>query len=96
MNGKLKVPAGTPAATSPVPARDRRRRRIVREISLGLAVYAMAGWIYVAISALVAPQTLALPLTHLMPHLREDTSGVIAFFISLLAFISYRLTREDG
>jgi hypothetical protein len=96
LNGKLKAPAGAPAPAGPEPVRDGGRRRIVREISLALAVYGMAGWIYVAICALAAPQTLALPLTHLLPHLREDTSGVLAFLISLLGFISYRLTREDG
>ena len=54
----------------------------------------MAGWIYVRVCALVAPQTLALPLTHLLP-LREDTSGVLSFIISFLGFITYRMTRAD-
>jgi hypothetical protein len=67
--------------------------KIVREVSLALAIYGMLGWIYVGICALVAPYTLALPLTHLLPHLREDTSGVLSFIISFLAFVTYRLTR---
>jgi hypothetical protein len=54
----------------------------------------MLGWIYVGICALVAPQTLALPLTHLLPHLREDTSGVLSFIVSFAGFVSYRLTRH--
>jgi hypothetical protein len=67
--------------------------KIVNEISLALAAYGAAGWIYVSICALVAPQTLALPLTHLLPPLREDTSGVLSFIVSFLGFISYRMTR---
>jgi hypothetical protein len=84
-----------PDHSNPVggPARG-RGVRIVREISLALAVYGMAGWIYVSVCALVAPQTLALPLTHLLPSLREDTSGVLSFIVSFLGFISYRVTRE--
>ena len=69
--------------------------KVVREVSLALAVYGMAGWIYVSICALTAPQTLALPLTHVLPGLREDTSGVISFIVSFLGFITYRMTRAD-
>lgn len=65
--------------------------KVVREISLALAIYGMAGWVYVGLCALVAPATLALPLTHLMPWLREDTSGVLSFIVSFLGFISYRI-----
>jgi hypothetical protein len=68
--------------------------KVVREISLALAIYGMAGWIYVGLCALVAPATLALPLTHLMPWLREDTSGVLSFIVSFLGFISYRISRR--
>jgi hypothetical protein len=99
LNGELRVSPHTSAPTDPCPADGPAHGgwgiKVVREISLALAIYCMAGWIYVAISAVVAPQTLALPLTHLLPHLREDTSGVLSFFISFLAFISYRLTRGD-
>ena len=70
-----------------------RRRKIVAEVSLALAIYGMLGWVYVGICALVAPQTLALPLTHLLPHLREDTSGVLSFIVSFAGFVTYRLTR---
>jgi hypothetical protein len=99
VNGKLKVPPGTSAPTGTGslngPARSSRGVKVVREVSLALAVYGMAGWIYVGICALVAPQTLALPLTHLLPGLREDTSGVLSFIVSFLGFICYRLTRAD-
>lgn len=99
MNGKLKLSPGSsaPAGPSPAsgPARAGRGVKVVREVSLALALYGMAGWIYVGICALAAPQTLALPLTHLLPGLREDTSGVLSFILSFLAFITYRMTRED-
>jgi hypothetical protein len=76
------------------PAQHGGRARVLTELSLAVAVYGMAGWIYVAICALVAPATLALPLTHLLPSLREDTSGVLSFILSFLGFISFRLTRH--
>lgn len=98
MNGKLKVSPGPSASAGPSPAggpaRGGRGIKVVREVSLALAIYGMAGWIYVGVCALVAPQTLALPLTHLLP-LREDTSGVLSFIISFLGFITYRMTRAD-
>jgi hypothetical protein len=64
-------------------------------LSLSLAVYGMVGWIYVAICGLVAPDTLHLPLTHLLPHLREDTSGVISFIVSFIGFLVYRIVRDN-
>jgi hypothetical protein len=79
-----------------VPAARSRGLKLLREVSLAVAVYGMLGWIYVAICALTAPYTLALPLTHLVPWLREDTSGVISFVLSFAAFVLYRMARSDG
>lgn len=79
-----------------VPAARSRGLKLLREASLAVAVYGMLGWIYVAICALTAPYTLALPLTHLVPWLREDTSGVISFVLSFAAFVLYRMARSDG
>ena len=64
-------------------------------LSLSLAVYGMVGWIYVAICGLVAPDTLHWPLTHLLPHLREDTSGVISFIVSFIGFLVYWIVRDN-
>jgi hypothetical protein len=64
-------------------------------LSLSLAVYGMIGWVYVATCALVAPDTLHLPLTHLLPHLREDTSGVISFIVSFIGFVIYRVVQDN-
>ena len=91
--GPAPGPASTGAAARS--ARGGRGVRAVREISLALAVYGMAAWIYVGLCALVAPATLALPLTHLIPSLREDTAGVLSFIVSFLGFIGYRITRRD-
>lgn len=104
MDGKLRTSPRTLAsvgAVAPGPgvaassARGGRRVRVVREISLALAIYGMAGWVYVGLCALVAPATLELPLTHLMPSLREDTAGVLSFIVSFLGFVSYRIARRD-
>jgi hypothetical protein len=57
---------------------------------LGAAVYGMALWLYVAVCALVAPYSLKLPLTHLLPFLREDTAGALGFAFSFCGFVLYR------
>ncbi len=82
---------------SETPARSRNRSRGVRiltALSFALAIYGMVGWIYVAICGLVASNTLYLPLTHLFPHLREDTAGAISFIVSFIAFVVYRYIRN--
>jgi hypothetical protein len=101
LNGKPRaslhgvVPVIASAGTATRPARGGRGVKVIREVSLALAVYGMAGWVYVGLCALAAPQTLALPLTHLVPSLREDTAGVLSFIVSFLGFISYRITRRN-
>jgi hypothetical protein len=101
LNGKPRtsargvVPLLASTGTAARPTRGGRRVKVVREVSLALAVYGMAGWIYVGLCALVAPQTLALPLTHLIPVLREDTAGVLSFIVSFAGFVSYRIARRD-
>lgn len=70
-------------------------KRLIKEFSLAVTVYGMITWIYVAVCALVAPSSLALPLTHLLPHLREDTSGVLGFGLSFVGFVTYRLSQRS-
>jgi hypothetical protein len=69
--------------------------RIATAISLAFAVYGLIGFIYVAICAFVAINTLYLPLTHLFPQLREDTSGAISFIVSFVGFVVYRIVRDS-
>jgi hypothetical protein len=76
-----------------IPAGHRWEIKILRQLSLAIAIYGMVEWIYVAICSLTAPDTLALPLTHLLPWLREDTSGAISFVLSFAGFVTYRMTR---
>jgi hypothetical protein len=68
---------------------------LVDAFSLGLAIYGLMLWVYVSICGIVVPYTLALPLTHLIPSLREDTSGFLGFAISFVGFVVYR-TRTRG
>jgi hypothetical protein len=84
------------AAVQTLPSRDlqstRRGRQVIRLISalsLGATVYGLLLWVYVAICGIVVPYTLSLPLTHLIPFLREDTSGDLGFAISSVGFIVY-------
>jgi hypothetical protein len=80
------APIGDRSAARP----GRRGADLIKVLSLGLMIYGMVLWIYVAISALVVPDTLKLPLTHLIPFLREDTSGDIGFALSFCGFVVYR------
>ena len=90
------VPGTDPdRATGRRPENRRRGAEAFRQLSLAVAIYGMVEWTYVAICSLVVPDTLALPLTHVLPWLREDTSGVISFVLSFLGFVSYRVTRPD-
>jgi hypothetical protein len=68
--------------------------KFLAALSLSVAVYGMAEWIYVAVSSLVVPYTLPLPITHLLPFLREDTSGVLSFILSFFSFVIYQMIRD--
>jgi hypothetical protein len=70
------------------------RMRILNILSLAVALYSFASWVYVALVALILPQTLPLQLTHLTRWPRTDTFGELSFIVSFLAFITYMLTRR--
>lgn len=77
------------------PSRGRGRRTgLVDAFSLGMAIYGLMLWVYVAICGIVVPETLALPLTHLIPSLREDTSGFLGFAVSFIGFVVYRSRKS--
>jgi hypothetical protein len=66
----------------------------VAESTLGVvAVYSFAAWAYVALCALVHPETLALPLTHLIAWPREDTFGVMCFALSFVTALGRQVLR---
>jgi hypothetical protein len=71
------------------------KRRIALAITLTLTVYGFAGWVYIAVVALVEPDTLSWQLTHFAPYPREDTFGEVCFVISLVSFFIYSLLRSS-
>jgi hypothetical protein len=94
MEARSAMPRSSSRETSGRPTPRGRGMKTLAALSLSLAIYGMAGWIYVATCALVAPDTLHLPLTHLLPFLREDTSGVLSFILSFTSFVVYQMIRD--
>jgi hypothetical protein len=70
------------------------KRIIALEASRTLALYSFAGWVYIALVALVHPQTLGLQLTHFASFPHEDTFGETCFLISLVSFFIYSVLRH--
>ncbi len=64
---------------------DRHRPLLIATFR-ALALYAFAAWVYVALVALIEPQTLPLRLTHLSKWPRTDTFGEMSFVVSFVAF----------
>jgi hypothetical protein len=69
-------------------------RRLLTSIMLAIAIYGFAAWVYVALVALFAPETLSWQLTHLATWPRTDTFGEVSFAVSFVAFIVYRQIRK--
>jgi hypothetical protein len=59
-----------------------------------VALYAFAGWAYVAANAVVHPESLSWPLTHLVGWPREDTFGTACFAVSFTAAIASVLLED--
>lgn len=55
----------------------------------------MAGWFYIAENAVFHPETLSLPLTHLLAFPREDTFGTCAFGLSVVCCLVWRYLAES-
>ncbi len=72
------------------------RHRVALVASKTLAVYGFAGWVYIALVALVHPATLGLQLTHFARFPHEDTFGEISFAVSLVSFFVYNLLRASA
>ena len=58
-----------------------------------VAVYSLAGWIYIALNAIVHPETLHLPLTHFTSWPHEDTFGALCFAISFASGLTVKVLR---
>jgi len=70
------------------------RRKIALGASRTLGLYGFAAWVYIALVALVHPQTLGLQLTHFARFPHEDTFGEISFAVSVVSFFIYSLLRS--
>ncbi len=69
--------------------------KLIESALLTMVVYGFAGWVYIAANAVVHPQSLAWPLTHLLPWPREDTFGIICFGLSSISFFIYTYIRKS-
>jgi hypothetical protein len=68
------------------------KRRIALVATRTLALYGFAGWVYIALVALVHPNTLGMQLTHFakLPH------GEVCFVVSMVSFFIYNLLVSSG
>ena len=71
------------------------RRRTTIALTRTLALYGFAGWIYIALVALIHPWTLGQQLTHFASFPHEDTFGEVSFVISLVSFFVYALLQSE-
>lgn len=69
-------------------------KRFLQAITFTLFIHGFAGWFYIAENAAFHPETLSMPLTHLLPWPREDTFGIISFGVSFVALFAYMMIRE--
>ena len=65
------------------------RRRVLLVLLRSVALYAFAGWVYIALVALVHPKTLVIQLTHISKWPHEDTFGEICFIVSFVCFTAH-------
>lgn len=70
-------------------------RKLVLALSYAIFIFGFAGWVYIAMNAVFHPETLALPLTHLLPFPREDTFGIICFAASFAALVTYKYMQKE-
>ena len=70
-------------------------KKTFRALSFTVFVFGFSGWVYIAQNAVHHPETLRLPLTHLLPFPREDTFGIVCFALSFLALFTYMYLKED-
>ena len=69
-------------------------RKIVLILSRSLAFYGFAAWVYIALVALVHPDTLGMQLTHFASFPHEDTFGETSFVVSFVSFFTYNMLRD--
>lgn len=67
-----------------------------RSLFLTLFVFGLLGWVYIALTALIAPWTLSWPLTHFASFPREDTFGAACFLVSMVSFFAWNILRDKN
>ncbi|HET9411576.1 MAG TPA: hypothetical protein VFO38_01910 [Candidatus Saccharimonadales bacterium] len=70
-------------------------KRIISALSFTVFVFGFAGWVYIANNAVHHPETLALPLTHMLPFPREDQFAIACYALSFIALFTYMYLRDD-
>jgi len=70
-------------------------RKIVQAASFTFFVFGLIGWLYIAVVALVHPETLTIQLTHFAPWPREDTFGIVSFAVSFVSFFIWNLVKDN-
>jgi hypothetical protein len=68
--------------------------KIIKATTKTLFLFGFAGWVYIAFNAVFHMETLAMPLTHLLPYPREDTFGIICFVVSFVSYFVYNLVSD--
>ena len=68
--------------------------KILKPFFLTGFIFGLLGWIYIAGNAWFHPETLSLPLTHLVPWPREDTFGTVCFGVSIISFLVWNLIND--
>jgi hypothetical protein len=71
------------------------KKKAVLSLAKTFFIFAFAGWAYIAMNAIFHPETLSMPLTHLLPFPREDTFGTICFAVSAVAFFISNLYKDE-
>lgn len=71
------------------------KHKIALSATRTLAIYGFAGWVYIALVALIHPGTLGLQLTHFASFPHEDTFGETSFMISLVSFFAHHLLSSS-
>jgi hypothetical protein len=68
--------------------------KMLRALTFTLFIHSFAGWFYIAQNAVFHPETLKLPLTHLLSWPREDTFGIICFGVSIVSLFVFMLIKD--
>ena len=67
--------------------------KTVEAILVTVALYSFVGWIYIALNAVVHPESLHWPLTHFVSWPHEDTFGSLCFALSFASTLTVKVRR---